>query len=119
MATRQFCLCLSHEAAERIERIVAPYAGTVPGYAARFAAEMSRLPTTDQEEIRELIASKIRRLEAAGFLSAPKTPGAPMQLPSDTATLQTQVEPQRRQAHKRQSHRGNKTGSGGELHVVT
>ena len=105
----KFTLCLSDEAASRIDSLVTPYGGSVPGYAAAFASALSRLPTADQEEIRLLIQSKIRRLEEAALRDAPRIPAAPTPPPSEAATLLAQAELPPPPDHQRRARPGRRS----------
>lgn len=58
-----FTLTLDDDTAKRIRSLVAPYAGTVPGYAANIAGTFSKLDRQDQDEIWTLIELKLKRHE--------------------------------------------------------
>jgi hypothetical protein len=57
----QFTLCLSEVTAARIAERISRFGGSVPGYAASLAEEMSLLTVGDEDEIRTLIRKKIRQ----------------------------------------------------------
>jgi hypothetical protein len=65
----QFTLCLSPEAATRIASRVSRFGGSVPGYSASLAEEMSLLPLADEDEIRTLIRERIKQHAARAFPS--------------------------------------------------
>lgn len=59
----QFTLSLSSETAARINKIVKPFGGSVPGYAASWADDISKLPAWEQHELREILDAKLKRHE--------------------------------------------------------
>ena len=63
----QFTLSLSSETAARINKIVKPFGGSVPGYAASWADDISKLPAWEQHELRDILDAKIKRLEETEF----------------------------------------------------
>lgn len=115
MATVPFTLTLDEVDANRIAAQVKPFGGTVPGFAREFTVLISRLPLGEQEAIRAQIDTRIKQLEAAGILAAPRIPAVPHQPTGEAKMLLAQVSPQLRPTHKRQSRRGTRTGKGSML----
>lgn len=72
----QFTLSLSSETASRINKIVKPFGGSVPGYAASWADDISKLPAWEQHELREILDAKIKRHEEGGGEVAHKNASA-------------------------------------------
>jgi hypothetical protein len=117
MSTKQFSMWLPVDAAARIITQVEPYGGSVGSFAAQIATQLSRLPESEQMEVRAEIARRIRRLEIAGVLQAqPAHPESP-QTPAGTKTLLAQVDTPPRSSQQRRPGRGTKTSRAAKLHA--
>lgn len=116
---KRFTLSLEDNAAERIEKIVAPYEGSVPGFASTLATDFSKLPLPEQQALREHIANRIMQLAAERLIEVPKVPGAPTQPQGATKTLLAQVESPSPQARTRPVRQGKRNAQAAELHAVT
>lgn len=58
----QFTMTISNEAADRISRTIR-LSGTVQDYLRRWGEDISRLPMREQEELRDILDAKLKRLE--------------------------------------------------------
>lgn len=59
----QLTLTISEDAARRISEVTRFSSGTIQGYARKWAEDISRLPISEQAELREILDAKLRRLE--------------------------------------------------------
>ncbi len=110
MPSKHFTLTLQDDAASRVSTIAELTGGTVPAYAARWATDISWLPTNEQEAFRAQVLTRITQLRAAGLLAAPSVPAVPQQLQAEARTLRAQVSPQRQLTRKRRSRSSKRTG---------
>lgn len=110
MASKQYSMWLSEEAAQRITASAKKFGGSVGGYASNLATEMSRLPAADHDEVWDIINGKIKRLEVAGILDAPPPPLALPQQRGEGEKLHAQVSRPHPQTPRRQPQKGKRAG---------
>lgn len=60
----KFTLTLDEDAAERIDALTSYFGGSVPGFAAAIATDLSRLPIEEIVRLRQHIAERIHELDA-------------------------------------------------------
>jgi hypothetical protein len=120
----QFTLSLSPMVANRIRELVEPYGGSIPGFAAKLATDVSALPVRDQEKVRALIAQKLKQLPAASPASTPSLdigsiPAIPHRRLPRADPLHYEEEPQHPAAQKRRAHSSKPNGTDATPSVET
>lgn len=89
----QFTMTISDDAAGRISRATR-LSGTVQDYLRRWGEDISRLPTREQEELRDILDAKLKRL--AGEAQAPAIADI-----GGVAAVPTGIQPRARQPRAR------------------
>lgn len=67
----QTTLTLPDDVADAIRKIVAPYRGSVPGYASKLAEDFAKLTPADRAELHALLEIKLKRLADREPAAAP------------------------------------------------
>lgn len=108
-----FTLSLAPEVVARIEQIVAPFQGSVPGYAATIVEDLSALPKWEQDEIREMVKQRaLRRMHGPGSLAEADARGngpsvaIPRQQPSRVSKRRRAKAGQHPETETHQPHQG-------------
>lgn len=102
----KYTLTLDDATAQRLEEQVAPYQGSVPGFAAALITPFSRLPVHEQDTIRKQIALWLTQHEAEALRGAPLPPPSQNEPRGAAEKLHAQFSPQRRQTQTLRFPRG-------------